>query len=204
MKKQNKFIAFLLWLVFGLLGAHRFYLGTPLLGVAYIAAFICFGVLEDQGQSDLSDYPIIFLLLLWIYDFFVILRWKGNPDQVDKSVQQIAAEAGATAAAAAEAAAAAAAALQLQLQRRLRLPQPKADPLKPHQIQPKVQALKIKFPSALKRSMRSLETSTMKATSRQALPCQQKTSVTRVKRFLLNPQWSPNSMVKKQMKMSAL
>ena len=108
MKQKNKFIAFLLWLFFGFLGGHRFYLGTPLVGFAYIAAFVCFGVLEDQGQSDWSDYPAIFLFLLWVYDFFVVLRWKGNPNPVEKTLQQVAAEAGAAAAAAAEAATAAA------------------------------------------------------------------------------------------------
>ena len=120
MKQKNKFIAFLLWLFFGFLGGHRFYLGTPLVGFAYIAAFVCFGVLEDQGQSDWSDYPAIFLFLLWVYDFFVVLRWKGNPNPVEKTLQQVAAEAGAAAAAAAEAATAAAEAgcglRQLQLQ----------------------------------------------------------------------------------------
>ena len=53
--EKSLLIAYLLWLALGILGAHKFYLNRPLLGIAY---FLTCGL----------------LLIGWIYDLFTLPR----------------------------------------------------------------------------------------------------------------------------------
>lgn len=62
--EKSLLVAYLLWLVLGVLGAHKFYLNRPLLGIAYF----CTGGL---------------LLIGWIYDLFTL------PRQIDEFNERI-------------------------------------------------------------------------------------------------------------------
>ncbi len=62
--EKSVLIAYLLWLILGILGAHKFYLNRPILGIAY---FFTGGL----------------LLIGWIYDLFTL------PRQVDEFNERI-------------------------------------------------------------------------------------------------------------------
>jgi TM2 domain-containing membrane protein YozV len=61
---KSKGTAYLLWLFFGLLGAHKFYLGRPLMGALYL----CTGGLFTIG---------------WIVDFFTLGHQVDTANAID-------------------------------------------------------------------------------------------------------------------------
>lgn len=62
-KNATKGVAFLLWLILGGIGAHRFYTGNILVGLAYLlSAVLCFTVIW---------IPVHFVV--WLFDGFLIL-----------------------------------------------------------------------------------------------------------------------------------
>lgn len=70
---KNKTIAYLLWLVFGLIGGHRFYLSSWLGGAAYLLSLVAMGALPDSLVLQIvsSCYFIYYL-----YDIYWIYQWK--------------------------------------------------------------------------------------------------------------------------------
>lgn len=89
MKSKNKFLALALWLFLGVFGAHRFYLGSRKVGLVYLALIVIGVVLEDSGSSDASDNVFLILTLLWLYDLFVVLRWKNVAAVEAESTQSL-------------------------------------------------------------------------------------------------------------------
>ena len=88
---KNKAFAYLLWLIVGLIGGHRFYLGSPLGGAAYLLSLVVIGALPESLVLQIvsSCYFIYYL-----YDIYWIYQWKqpianasgsvGTPTSFDK------------------------------------------------------------------------------------------------------------------------
>jgi len=70
---KNKTFAYLLWLIVGLVGGHRFYLSSPLGGAAYLLSLVVIGALPESLVLQIvsSCYFIYYL-----YDIYWIYKWK--------------------------------------------------------------------------------------------------------------------------------
>ena len=80
---KNKAIAYLLWLIVGLIGGHRFYLGSPLGGAAYLLSLVVIGALPESLVLQIvsSCYFIYYL-----YDIYWIYQWKQPIENASGSV----------------------------------------------------------------------------------------------------------------------
>lgn len=72
---KTKFVAVILLLLLGALGAHRFYLNQPLWGLAYILVFIISVLFIMYG---IGIFGLIALGIVVIIDLFNILLMKNE------------------------------------------------------------------------------------------------------------------------------
>ena len=72
---KSKFVAAILALLLGMLGAHRFYLGQLMWGFVYLVAFIISVVLIMYG---IGIFGLIGLSIIVLIDFFILLTMKDE------------------------------------------------------------------------------------------------------------------------------
>ncbi len=83
--RRSLLLAYVLWLVLGILGAHRFYLKRPGTALIYVALFTIQLALPDH---EIALWAATFMFLFWIVDAFMIpgmLRKLAPPERPAKA-----------------------------------------------------------------------------------------------------------------------
>ena len=78
MAAKRKSLAFILWLFTGLLGGHRFYMGSHSVGTLYVILMFTVGGLADTNFDELSDPLAGIVALLWLFDLYWVLSNKSD------------------------------------------------------------------------------------------------------------------------------
>ena len=81
MAAKSKFLALALWFFTGLLGGHRFYLGSSTVGGLYVVLMLSLGYFAGEGYDNVADWVGTALVLLWLYDLYWVLSQR-KPTEV--------------------------------------------------------------------------------------------------------------------------
>lgn len=76
MAAKSKFFALALWFATGLLGGHRFYLGSSTVGGLYVVLMLSLGYFAGEGYDNVADWVGTALVLLWLYDLYWVLSQR--------------------------------------------------------------------------------------------------------------------------------
>ena len=76
MAAKSKFLALALWFFTGLLGGHRFYLGSSTVGGLYVVLMLSLGYFAGEGYDNVADWVGTALVLLWLYDLYWVLSQR--------------------------------------------------------------------------------------------------------------------------------